>query len=474
MCLNLFLVFSAVFSFSVSSLASSNKLQLTLENFLEQVKENHQGFKASQNLSQGALERSQEGGLLLSPTFFTAAQLSSDAKKNPLFAYDKVALNTYSLGLSQTFLSGTQIKLSYNLNYTNYVGLAPPFFEGKPMFELTQPLWRNSFGSETRRAQEVLESGALATHFGESYKLKLILSDAESTYWRLVLARQNVKTQEEGVSRAEKIYKWSSNRSRYRLADESDTLQAQAALEVRKLQLQAAQDEEKSASRAFNQARQTPPLQTTNDNTVSESLAELDSEKIKLLDIPKRTDIREDTKAAEQFERASVANALSALERDSPTFDLYASYALNSKTATQGSAISDSFKTDQPTRAVGIRLIAPLDIFLLSKIRGGWQKERSGAELAYQRKLYEQEQDWTDWTRKFQEAKTRFQLSLSIEEIQKKKFFYEKERLGRGRSTTYQVLVFEQDFAQAQISRMQAQTEILQLYARLKLFGDGS
>ena len=54
--------------------------------------------------------------------------------------------------------------------------------------------------------------------------------------------------------------------------------------------------------------------------------------------------------------------------------------------------------------------------------------------------------------------------------MQKEKLEYEKYRFELGRTTTYQVLTFEQDYAQALISRLMIEREILSLHAQLKTY----
>jgi outer membrane protein TolC len=56
--------------------------------------------------------------------------------------------------------------------------------------------------------------------------------------------------------------------------------------------------------------------------------------------------------------------------------------------------------------------------------------------------------------------------------IQKKKVENERSRLKRGRSTTYQTLTFSQDYNSSEASRIQAQTQVLSILARMKTFGD--
>jgi hypothetical protein len=54
---------------------------------------------------------------------------------------------------------------------------------------------------------------------------------------------------------------------------------------------------------------------------------------------------------------------------------------------------------------------------------------------------------------------------------QKQKSQNEQKRLSLGKTTTYQTLLFEQDYNQASAGRIQTEAEILELIARLKLLG---
>ena len=57
-----------------------------------------------------------------------------------------------------------------------------------------------------------------------------------------------------------------------------------------------------------------------------------------------------------------------------------------------------------------------------------------------------------------------------MEEIQKKKLNSEKNRYSKGRTTTFQVLQFEQDFANAQLMKLRNEQELIIVYNQLKMF----
>ena len=72
------------------------------------------------------------------------------------------------------------------------------------------------------------------------------------------------------------------------------------------------------------------------------------------------------------------------------------------------------------------------------------------------------------------EGKRKLDLARKIETVQKNKLDLERDRHKRGRTTTYQVLLFEQDFASSQLSRIRAEAELLRILAQMKTFSPAS
>ncbi|MCM2322393.1 MAG: TolC family protein [Oligoflexia bacterium] len=452
------------------STAAASVPVLNLEHYLGQVREKNLAVTASLQASEGAKARSGEGALLLAPTFFATAQTANDGKPtlNPALQGNRTLNTAGSIGVSQQTSFGLTAKLSYNASFTDIQGSqmipAGGYHESRPALELSQPLWRNWMGRETRATQELLGAQALATSYSESFKARLSVADAESAYWRLVLAREAIEVQKASLARAAKIRDWNKRRVELHLADRTDLLQAEAGLQVRSLELQSARDEERAAAFAFNTAL------GSEASEVSERLEALEAKQVLALPAPERAEFRDDIQAARQQSRLADAGARIGTEKNRPSVELFASLALNGRNSGLGSALSDSLGTQYSTTALGVRVAAPLDFAALSANREGYRLERLAAEQAVTRKVYEQERDWSDLVASLADAKRRLGLFLKMEQVQESKLMAERDRHDRGRSTTYQVLLFEQDFAQAQLGRIQAEAVILRLLARMKTF----
>ncbi len=63
-------------------------------------------------------------------------------------------------------------------------------------------------------------------------------------------------------------------------------------------------------------------------------------------------------------------------------------------------------------------------------------------------------------------------LAKEIEKAQKSKLSNERARLKQGRTSTYQVLLFEQDYCASQINAINSAAQFYVLLAQKKLYGE--
>jgi hypothetical protein len=226
---------------------------LSIQEFLSQVQKGNTGYVGAQTTGQAGQERSVEGLLITTPHLFSNVTLAGDSKlqETPFGNYDRSIANDYQIGLSDTTNFGLTARLYYDATYINiqnidYGSFAPPLnvnqWDGRPVLELTQDIWGNGFGRSTVAQKDFTEASALSSGFNARYNGKVILANAELDYWQLSIARQLVSVQIEAQDRAQKIYDNSARRARLHLADEADELQALAALDTSKLQVQSARD----------------------------------------------------------------------------------------------------------------------------------------------------------------------------------------------------------------------------------------
>lgn len=450
--------------------ATDNSPSLDLSEYLGQVSDKHQGYKAADQGSRAARLISEESKLIFRPNFTGNAASTTFGQANPFASDSKIHMNTYSLGVNQATNFGLSGQLTYNRSdYKVPAGTLSPvavdFATGWFQLQLSQSIWRNWAGRELRAQQAASESNALANSYSQSYVTKQLLLEAESNYWRLALARELVAVQKDAVDRAQRIYDWTSRRVRLQLADRAENLQASTNLQAARLNLRTAEDEERAAAQAFNSSR------GVDSNTVSEKLVEISPTLIASMTIPARTNTRDDVKVAEMQMKATAANAQLNRERNKPTVELYATLPVTEPDTPPAALSSLSSSSNLPATTVGVRATVPLDFGTLGKAREGYNAQAAAAETTFQRKTFEEQRDWSDLTAKFEQAKERLKLYTELEKTQREKLDYERDRQQRGRSTLQQVLLFEQDYEQAQAGRIRTLAELLGLNAQMKLYG---
>jgi len=453
--------------------AASAAETLTLTDYLGQVSANNWSYQGSQRQKAGSDARKREADLVFSPSFFTEAQIASDKKEPDMGMagaanYKELKSETYTAGVSQTYPTGTRAKLYYSLNHYSYLHDGSPdtrYYTASPVVELTQPLWQNYGGRADKDNEEATRAQAEADAWNAESDLRTLLVNAEKSYWDLATSRELVQVRGKAMEEAQAIYDYVSKRASMNLTDRSDALQARASLETARLNLKSATHNEAAALRAFKayanmgEAVQVPELMQIN------------WDKVRALPDPVWVKgNRADVKAAEAAANATAANARILAEKDKPALDLKLSYALNGRDADLSSRVSDSLNWDKPTAKAGLTFSIPFNYSASKEARAGALLKEKAAQLSYKQKLLAQASDWRDLTAKLSDARERLELSYTIEEAQRAKLEYEKQRLKEGRTTTYQVLTFEQDYTNAQYTRVSAAAQVLSTLANLKLY----
>lgn len=446
------------------------------DTFLEQVKNQNEGIRGAQESEKGAKLRIEEGGLIFSPTFFANAQVIDDQKPTASVASqgDETKLKVGELGISQVTRLGLSGKLSYGLTDTTILHTSraylprPSFTDSTLKFELNQPLWQNSFGKQFQHIENATIAQINATALSKRYETQLFLFDAEARYWKLSSIRENIKILKTNLERTNKIFEFNKTKFKRNLTDETDMLQAQAQVKSRALDLKTAQNEEKEAMRSLNASR------NINADIVQEELSFPTFEEIlnKLEKLPQPANFRNDVLASEQAMTAVKESQAISQDKTLPDLNLFAVGALYSRELTTQDALDKSFDSAHPYYAVGVRFSLPLDFAARNQIRQGYAQETLGTELSYRKKKFDQESEWQILNTKIQLTKERLILAKELKEAQYIKLENERQRQVNGRSTTFQVFSFEQEYLAAQLNLVQLQTNAMMLLAQAKTFRD--
>ncbi len=465
-------ILANAFFLSASSFASQ-QTDLTKDEFINQVVQKHLGIAASKRSAEAAALKVGEVEQVFSPRLLGSFTRTVDEKPaaNVKTQGDKRTVQGYSLGIQKLTSFGMAAKATFADNHTTLDGTDPIFvpesdyYESSTTFEVSQSLWKNFAGREIKHSQELGKLKLAAESEIENFKTKAIRAQAEATYWRLVLARESIAVTKASVQRSEKIRQWSASRADMQLADRSDLLQAEAIVSARNIEYRMAQDEEEGASRALNS------LRGMAGSKVGEKLASITPEMIDGIKIPQRAVLRGDVAAEEKLAEIQAANAELQMEKYKPSVDLFIQYALNGRNTENGEARSGAFSNDDPTMTIGVKFDAPIGGESLSSMQRGYQMDAVSSREKANRKKFEVDQDWTELNEKVEALKERFKLVRSLEELQRNKMEYERGRQQKGRTTTFQVIQGEQDYANAQLNRIRVQAELLSVLAQMQTFG---
>jgi outer membrane protein TolC len=448
---------------------------LTLSEYMDQVRSVNKGVSGVQKQAEASGDKMAEANLIFRPSFFVEGGIHSDGKQsNPaLITYDRIEANQYSLGIAQQFSFGLQGKLYYQATQTKYVnsnltsyGGQSNYFDVNPTLELSMPLWGNGFGRSSQAQQSLIRASNQAEEFASKAQLKAYEIEAENTYWSLVATKETVKTQEKALASAEGILQYLRKKSSMRLGEDNDVLQAEALVASRKLELRKAISEEQTARKNFNTQR------NVLSDEAPETLDPIPYVELKKISLPeKRPSDRYDVLASKAQAEASTASAKLVAERNKPTLDVFGSYAFNGRSYDSANdARSNLYGGDRGSQSIGIRLNVPLDFSSASKARSGAYLSEIAQKEQYDYKQLLQEKDWNLLGQRLQDAKESLDLAEKLVSAQKAKLEKEKIRFKQGRTTTYQVLLFEQDQSQAEVIRTQIASQLLSLRAGVKAY----
>ena len=293
--------------------------------------------------------------------------------------------------------------------------------------------------------------------------------NAEQSYWRVTLYRQIVLLDKDSMDRTQKILERNRRRVEMNVADRADVLQSEAALRSKELQYQTDLETLREAAVQFNSYRNLKGDAVTETLQTIDAFIQNDMKK----DL-KRVADRVDVLIAQATAQNQKALAQAAAERQKPSINVYGTVQFNGLSNNFNYATGESFNADNPTYTAGMKLQINLDGGIIHRINEGYQAAAEAADILSHRAQFDLEQDWMDLQKKFKDALSRFDLAKTLEDLQGVKLAHERERFNAGRTTAFQVLTFEDDFANAQTARLRIANDLLTYRAQARLYNGES
>jgi len=444
---------------------------LTLEQYKRQVLSADPGLRSATEQSEASQLLEREGESLTAVQLTAQANYLKDKRptSNPSFQGNQTDNEGLSLGLKQQTSLGFQWALTQNYSHTKIYNAAltavpvPEYYDVYPKLELNIPLWRNFFGAETSAQVDQLESQSRSRRLQAEIALIEKNNSIEQAYNALLAQQQAVLIAQDGIARAEKILAWTRGRIARNLADSSDIYQAQAAVAARRVELLSAESRQSELVRNFNS------LRGQSSDVLAESLTEQEIDLQRLRLNSSAAKIRKDFVLQKLQYSGSEAGFQAQREKYKPQFDIGLIASTHGRDTRASEAQSQTFKEKDYFLAVA-SFSMPLNQSRNSDLREGYALMKKSQRSLEQSRQLNETLSWQNMQTQAAQLHEQIKLVRELETIQKKKADAEREKFNRGRSTTFQVLSYEQDYLNTRSQRISLELQIKQFINQLNLF----
>jgi len=367
----------------------SEPIKMSLRDFVRLVREKNEqiGFQDSElAISREAVKGAKA---IFEPAFINSYQYQDDKRRNTVqelvsqgFLPDfQEKSHNYQAAIEGLAPTGGRLRVGYSLrDFSN--SIAERYHverESLSVFgvSVSQPLLRGGGVKATMAGIKVAQADAdiaLQTYRGQMMR---VIAEAIVSYWDLHLAREKYKVRKESERNAEEILRDNIARVKTGKMAETEVLEAEAGLALRKSLVSEAKQMIIAAANS---------VRTFISSSGAEATAEIEPAEALYLEEVKLDFTGSLAKAFKR--RAEYLSSLKKMEREDirlvfaknqrwPQLDLKGSYNLNGLADTPGTSWGDVWKRDYATWSVGIELRIPL---------GGDKKSRSELEATKQRK----------------------------------------------------------------------------------------
>jgi len=447
---------------------------LSLEDYLNQVRSQGPDYKSFQASAEGLEKQSHQQDLLYAPQLNASYNHLDDQQpqaNNPFYSTHTLA-DSFGVSLVDKLPFGPSLSVGYafnniNLNFPASAAffLGPnnltSYYQVSPTASISIPLFKDFGGIQTNAGVKKVQYQLESAEKGAAFQREQSLFNAKMAYWNLALVRSEMEIRQDTLARSQKIWEWTKRRVARNLADPPDALQAEASVRVAELDLQMAVERERSSRFQFNRFR------SIEKEDVPEQLGSLeDSLSALKVAIPDAPPARLDLTSAQLTAKQQQAAYDEASQNIFPDITAFASWRGNGLDPNFSPANDMALQNNRPTYNLGAQFNLPLDVFTASRVSEGYKKNYESAQMAFRNKEIQVNQDWKDLAEHLQDIDKRLVMAAQIEEIQKNKANQERKRLELGRTTQFQLLSFENDYALARLNRLSLVLEKLSALAQ--------
>jgi outer membrane protein TolC len=427
---------------------------LSLPDYLEQVRHNNPQMRALKAQDVAYALAAKQPLTAYSPMLNGQIETLNDQTVPVLAAFSPAQTNSdsWNLGVSKFFSTGTNVNLAYEGDVTKLTFPPGGFVSDLPAttghqwdVTVSQSLWRNFNAAEVKASIAQASAGSEAARAANRYAAQALLFQARTAYVQLETARQVRSLQEESLTRNAKILDWTQQKEADNLADKVDVLQVQASMRLVSLGLSSSRQAEAEGSALFNRLR---GVSATADVEELEPLS-------MPAGLPAPKGDRADIEAARQALKGSDAQVESIKQSFTPDVSVFATLGMNDRDTDGGTAFNGSWSGSHPQSIIGLKVSANLDRGLMLDVLSGAKQATGAGQAQVDDKEAGLASDWQQLQKQWDGTQDRLALAQELEKLQGEKADREKVRYQDGRTTNFQVLRFEDDYALARIQILQ-------------------
>ncbi len=455
----------------------NNIKELSIDDYLREIIDNNPYYQAQKQQEENAINLAARSELLTSFNLFSSAKTGfyEQNQAAQIFRYDRYYNQNYQIGVSNSSSLGFDSKIYYSLNKINYKDfdtsrfpnpdLAKRNFQTNPVIELNIPLIRNFLGKAIKANQKLIISEQQVNKLTAQQLSQNTIIEAYKAYYNLFFSREKLKITKNALKQAQNIYDNAKKKLAMNLGENADLLQAKAMVEQKNLELQQNQNLIAEYSRQFNKIRYCEA-----DKTIP-IIGRIDFDELVKFNLPNHIN---NSLIATKIAKAKMENAIAnneiIIENNKANLAINSYYAFKGVEGSINSAISSSSDPRGREGAIGLNLSLSLNNDAVNKIKSASQSNSKIAKNLYHYQEFLEDRSWLDLVSNLKNLQKSLVLAKSIENAQKLKLENEKILLNQGRSTTYQILLFQQEYLMSQLNTIEIAKQINNIIIDSKLY----
>ena len=454
------------FLVSVLAFAAQNASAITLNELIQSATEKSETLQAADRTIQAIENEIRGRDLVLSPRFDAEASSIREAKAS-LLPINRYRSQLLTASLTKLFETGTTLSAVV----ANEISDNSTFGQrdiGTWEFRIAQSFWRDGFGRATKyrhqgEANELRSRTLTALHQKQTFLVEL-----EAAYWDLILARRQQSIQKSNLQKSESVTEWTKNRVRRSTAEQTDLIQAEALVSSRQLDLHSLNN---TILTLENRIRQLVPGLTPESWSVD--LKEIETARAidtLITGTGASEPVRLDSLSANFRAKQATAEAARVDQLLKPRLDAYASYGQSGADSSFDKAWENSTDPQFQTSKFGVQFSVELDWSLRDSQRQAASQNASARDLEARAQMRLSQIGWADLQRQIADLKLQVEEATRLDSLNQNKVEAERGRYRLGRTTAFQLITFEIDASNSQLTLSRILADLRKAESRARVF----